>query len=148
MGLSCVYPLIVMPGPAANIHALHPGPAKTWMAGTSPAMTRAKCIACEANSGSLHRALVVERVLAIFDDGCDGVQRVAAISTLHCILQIEILDRNMIVAEFEWAAYRLEVGLFHFLAHAFLVGQVAFDRSDRAVDQSHGIVGLSAVERR
>src|SRR6185369_8999303 len=64
-----------------------------------------------------HRAAVVKAVLVVLDNGRDGVEDVVALSVLHHVLQIEILDRDVVVAELEVAAHGLEVGLLHLLAH-------------------------------
>src|SRR5579864_6630397 len=60
------------------------------------------------NRRSLHRTLVVEFVLVVLDDERDGMQLVAAVGGLGGVLQVEILDRDVVVAEPEIAAYRLE----------------------------------------
>src|SRR5665647_1391965 len=62
--------------------------------------------------GSLHRALVVEVILAVLDDGGDGLEHEVALGVLDHVLQVEVLDRHMVVAELEIAAHRLAVGLF------------------------------------
>src|SRR6266403_4102742 len=62
---------------------------------------------------SLHRTFVVKAVLVVFDDGGDGFQRELAVGILHHVLQIEILDRDVVVAVFERAAQRLEIRLLH-----------------------------------
>src|ERR1700735_4937658 len=61
----------------------------------------------------LHRALIVEFVLVVLDDQRHGVKRVAAVGAFLRVLQIEILNRDVIVAELEVAAHRLEIGLLH-----------------------------------
>src|SRR5262245_20427923 len=48
----------------------------------------------------LHRALVVELVLAVLDDGRDSLERQVAVRVLHHVLEIEILDREVVVAVF------------------------------------------------
>src|SRR5579862_3816358 len=93
-----------------------------------------------------HWALSVIRVLVVLDDRREGVQRVAAIVILPRFLKVEILDGQVIVAELEAAAHRLEIGLFHLLAHAFLVAQVAVHGGDRVVEQCHGVVGIRPIE--
>ena len=96
----------------------------------------------------LHRALVVELVLAVLDDGGDGLEREVAVSVLDHVLQIEILYREVVVAVFVRPAHGGIVGLAHFRAHAVLVGEIAAHRLDRAVDQQRRVVSLRAVERR
>src|ERR1700722_4749063 len=92
-------------------------------------------------------ATVVERVLIVLEDGGHGLEHVV-VALFHQILQVEILDRNMVVAELEVAAQRLEVGLFHRLAQSFFVRQIAMDGGHRAVEQRRCVVGLGAVIRR
>src|ERR1700722_14114165 len=53
--------------------------------------------------GLFHRAFVVEVILIVLDDASDGLERERAIGILHHILQIEILDRDVVVAVFEGA---------------------------------------------
>src|SRR4051812_13515760 len=52
----------------------------------------------------LHRALVVEAVLVVLDDGRHRLQRQLAFGILDHVLQVEILDRDVVVAIFERAA--------------------------------------------
>ena len=80
--------------------------------------------------------LVVEAVLDVLEMVGDGVEDIVALRILHDVLQIEVLDRDMVVAELEVAAHRLEVGLLHLLAHLVFFGKVAFHRTDCAVDQA------------
>ena len=47
----------------------------------------------------------MEFVLVVLDDERDGVQRVAAVGGLVGVLQVEILDRDVVVAELEAAAF-------------------------------------------
>src|SRR6476646_7072846 len=67
-------------------------------------------------AGSLHRAFVVELILAVLDDGGDGLEHVV-VALFHHVLQIEVLDRDVVVAELESAAHRLEVGFLQRLLH-------------------------------
>src|SRR6185369_9292501 len=46
---------------------------------------------------SLHLAFVVETVLVILDDGGDRFQRQLTIGIFHHVLQIEVLDRDVII---------------------------------------------------
>src|SRR5262245_21939737 len=46
----------------------------------------------------LHRALVVEGVLIVLDDHGDSLEREGPVSRFDHVLQIEILDREMVVA--------------------------------------------------
>src|SRR5882757_4229976 len=62
---------------------------------------------------SLHRAFVVEVILAVLDDGGYRLKRELALGVLYHILQVKVLDRNVVVAVFERATQRLEVGLLH-----------------------------------
>ena len=56
---------------------------------------------------SLHRALVVELVLVVLDDGRNRLQHVF-VAMLYRFLQIEALNGNVVVAVFEVAAHRLK----------------------------------------
>src|SRR5579884_3369963 len=47
---------------------------------------------------SLHRTLIVESILVVLDDQRDGVERVAAVRVLGGVLQVEILNRNVVIA--------------------------------------------------
>src|SRR5688572_21411770 len=49
-------------------------------------------------SSPLHRTARVELVLAVLDDGRDGLEREVALGVLHHVLQIEVLDREVVVA--------------------------------------------------
>src|SRR4030088_593920 len=50
---------------------------------------------------SLHRAFVVEAILTVLDDGGHGFQRETAVGILYHVLQVEVLDRDVVVTEFE-----------------------------------------------
>src|SRR3954468_7083487 len=97
---------------------------------------------------SLHLAFVVEAILVVLDNSGNGFQRKLAIGVLHHVLQIEVLDRDMVLAVFERAAHRLEIRLLHLGAHCVLLGGVAVHRRHGAVDQLRGIIGLRAVKAR
>ena len=90
----------------------------------------------------LYWALIVESVLAVFNDGGNRFEHVA-VPILYRFLQVEILDRNMIVAEAEFAANEIEIGFFHGLARCLLVGKIALRRDHSRVDQHCGVVSLS-----
>src|SRR5438067_11303360 len=62
---------------------------------TPPLVARAPISA--SLSLPLHRAPIVEPVLAVLQDGGDGLQAVGAVGILHRLLQIEVLDREMVV---------------------------------------------------
>src|SRR4051795_1372332 len=83
----------------------------------------------------LHRALVVEAVLVVLDDGGHRFQRELALGILDHVLEVEILHRDVVVAVFVRAADRLEVHLLHRGLHLVLLGHVALDRLHRAVDE-------------
>src|SRR5205823_9717220 len=70
----------------------------------------------------LHRALVMEAVLIVLDDGGHRFQRKLALGVLDHVLQVEILDRDVVVAIFEGSAHRLEAGLLHRRLHLVLLG--------------------------
>src|SRR5579862_176049 len=61
----------------------------------------------ECNS-LLHRALIVESVLAVFNNRGDRFEHIR-IPILHRFLQVEVLNRDMIIAEPKLAAHRVEV---------------------------------------
>src|SRR5271170_2074118 len=60
------------------------------------------------NPCSFHRTSIVIAILIVLDDGGDRLERQSAVSVLHHILQIEILDRDVVVPVSERAAHRLE----------------------------------------
>src|SRR6185369_15989052 len=74
---------------------------------------------------SLHRAFVVEAILVVLDDGGHRLERELAVSVLDDVLQVEVLDRDMVLAVFERTAHRFEVGLLHFGLHLVLLRRVA-----------------------
>src|SRR4051812_35013301 len=84
------------------------------------ANSRPFCPLARNSFRSFHRALVVEAVLVVLDDGGNRLQRELAVGVLDHILQVEILDRDVVVAIFESAAQRLEVGLLHLGFHRVL----------------------------
>src|SRR5262249_41785091 len=94
---------------------------------------------CPANAadrlpGSVrHLALLPVLVLVVLDDGGNGLEPVL-VAFLHCLLEIEVLDRDMVRAEFEVAAHRLEVGLFRRASHFVLLAESALDGTDHAVE--------------
>src|ERR1700687_696216 len=59
--------------------------------------------------------------------------------------QVEILDRIAVGVELESAAQRGEGGLLQRRRDRFLVGKVALDRPDGAVDQHGRIIGLEGI---
>src|SRR3984893_14827867 len=54
----------------------------------------------------LHRTFVVMLVLAVLDDGGDSLEGEHAVAVLDHVLQIEILDREVVVAVLVRAAHR------------------------------------------
>src|SRR5262249_50923660 len=56
-------------------------------------------------SSPFHGTFVVEAVLTVLDDGRDGLEPQGAVGVLHRLLQIEILDREMVVAVLVGAAH-------------------------------------------
>src|SRR6185369_7766511 len=46
---------------------------------------------------SLHRALARLRVLPVLDGGLDGLERQHAVGILHRFLNVEVLDRELVV---------------------------------------------------
>src|SRR5262245_5615718 len=73
---------------------------------TAAARTRYRRVG--SPSRSLHRALVVKAILIVLDDGGDGLECVIAFLIFDRLLQIEILDREVIIPIFEIAAHRFE----------------------------------------
>src|SRR4249919_3021424 len=71
-----------------------------------------------------HRALLVIAILVVLDDPGDGAQRVLALRVLGGLLQVEALDREMIVAVAIRPAHRGVARLAHGVAHRVLPGQV------------------------
>src|SRR5262249_49896932 len=92
----------------------------------------------------LHRALVVVLVLAVLDDGRRRLERQVAVSILHHVLQVEVLDRHAIVAVLVRPAHRRVVRLAHLVAHRVLLARIALHGDHRAVDEVGGVVALGA----
>src|SRR5262249_26313059 len=106
---------------------------------TSADMTNSEGSPYRTNS-SLHRTLVMEAVLIVLDDRGDGLEHRRAVGSFDDVLQIEILDREVVVAVAERATNRRKVGLLHRLDHISLLGDVALDGRNRAVDEERGII--------
>src|SRR6266852_2214662 len=128
---------------------------KTWMAGTSPAMTwrgrpyhPSSVVSLPSSDSPLHRALVVEPVLAVLDDGGHGLEGEIAFRVLHHVLKIEILDREVVVAVLVGTAHRGVIGLAHLGAHGVLLAEVPVHGHHRAVEEVSRVIGLRAVEGR
>src|SRR5258708_1811824 len=77
---------------------------------------------------SLHRAFFSERIHRILYGRGDRLDRHHAAGILDRFLDVEILDREVVVAVLEAAAQRLEVGLLHLAADLVLVRRVALQR--------------------
>src|SRR5580704_15188324 len=86
---------------------------------STPDQVRGRLFRDHALLPQFHRATVVEAVLVVLDDGGDGLEHVLVALFDH-VLQIKVLDWDVVVAEFEIAAHRLEVGLFHRLSDVVL----------------------------
>src|SRR5882724_5411180 len=71
----------------------------------------------------LHRALVVKLVLAVLDDGRDCFQRQVAFGVLYYVLQVEVLDREVVVAVLVRPAHGLVIGLAHLRTHHILLAE-------------------------
>ena len=56
---------------------------------------------------SLHRTLRVIYVLIVLNDQPDGVKRVTAVGVFACFCLVEVLDRQVIIIEFEVIAHGL-----------------------------------------
>src|ERR1700719_1077023 len=91
---------------------------------SEPADPRRAVIECLR---SLHRALVVEAVLRVLEDGGNRLQTEAAIRLLDGLLQVELLEREVMVAVFIRAAHRRKADLLHRLAHGVLLAEIAVD---------------------
>src|SRR4030095_3525656 len=65
----------------------------------------------------LHAAAIVIAILEILHCQCDRLEPDGAICILHRILQIEALDREVIVAISERSAHGCEVRFAHCIAH-------------------------------
>src|ERR1043166_5556145 len=102
-------------------------------------------VVCPPSSALLHLAVLRVGVLVIREHLLGDLGLELAVLALRHLDQIEVLDGIMIVAEFEIAAQRLEVGLLERGAQRVLVGEVAFDGRDRAVDQLRRVIGLERV---
>src|SRR5438132_12030922 len=61
------------------------------------------------SQASLHRALLVVRILGVLHGGGDGLHRHHAVGVLHRFLDVEVLDREVVGVVLEVAAQRLEV---------------------------------------
>src|SRR5882672_100185 len=84
--------------------------------------------------GSLHRALTVEGILVVLDDRGDGLEYELAFGVLDHVLEIEGLDREVVVAELEVAAHRLEVGFFQRFLQRIFIRDVALGGVERRGD--------------
>src|SRR5882724_10271893 len=62
-----------------------------------------------AEFSSLHRALAVKLVLAVLDDRRHRLEREVAFAVLHHVLQVEVLDREVVVAVLVRPAHRFVV---------------------------------------
>src|SRR5215831_9935414 len=76
----------------------------------------------------LHRATIVELVLIVLDYGRHRLERQVALGVLDHVLQVEVLDREVVVAILVRPAHRFVVGLAHLGAHRVLLAEVALDR--------------------
>src|SRR4029450_7698722 len=77
--------------------------------------TGARCRApvIAERAGSLHRALLIVRILAVLHGRGDGLHRHHAFGILDRFLDVEVLDRELVGVVLEAPAQRLEVGLLH-----------------------------------
>ncbi len=85
-------------------------------------------------------------VLVILQDRCHRFDLVTAVGFLDDLMQIEILDREVVVAVAVRSADRSIIGFLHRRAQTVLIGQIAFDGDDGAVDEIRRIVGLRGIE--
>ena len=79
--------------------------------------------------GARKFAPVTIRILVILDDGGDGLEHVI-VALLHRALQVEVLDREMVVPVFEAAPHRLEIGFLQCSFNLFLVAEIALQGVD------------------
>src|SRR5258705_11598892 len=91
------------------------------------------------------RAFLGVTVAIIFEYLLDDLGLEFPIGALGDLGQLEILDRIAVGIELEAAAQRGEVGLLESGGRRILVGEVALDRLDGAVDQHRRIIGLEGV---
>src|SRR5258707_2425786 len=91
------------------------------------------------------RAFLGVTVAVIFEYLLDNLGLEFAIGAFGDLGQVEILDRIAVGIELEPAAQRSEVGLLQCSGPGFIVGEVAFDRLDGAVDQHRSIISLEGV---
>ncbi len=103
---------------------------------TASARSHSRCGA----STLFHRALVVEKILIVLQDGGHCLENDVAVRILDRHLQVEILDRDVIVAEFDGAPHRRNTGLLHVSAHVLLPGQIAAYRLHRRIDERDRII--------
>src|ERR1700674_152123 len=105
-------------------------------------------LAPRPGTSSFHRAILDVRVGIVLEHLLDDLGLELAVGAFGDLDQVEVLDRIVIGVEPEAAAQRLEVGLLQRNAQRVLVGEVALDGADRAVDQQRGVIGLECIARR
>src|SRR6185369_7203560 len=95
-----------------------------------------------------HLALLRIRVAAIPQDRfAERLVDQAALPVAAHRAHIVVLDRVLVVVEFEGSAHRVESGGPQRAPHGFLVLQISLDVAYRGVDELGGIVALRRVER-
>src|SRR5688572_33445407 len=103
------------------------------LVGVMPALT--------ARPGHLfHLAVVAIGVGTVVQDRADRLVHQAAGSVLADELQVVVLDRELVAAELEVAAYALEVGGLERRAQRLLVLDASLHLAHRRVDEQRGVV--------
>jgi len=92
----------------------------------------------------LHAALGGVAILVILQCDAYGLQ-LELIAVLDRFLQIEILNREVVVAVFVGPAHRREIRFAHRMADRVLLREVAVDRLHRAVDQKRCVIRTRGV---
>src|SRR5919198_944114 len=90
---------------------------------------------------------MVTILVVLQGQGC-GFERVRAALIFNCFLQIEVLDRKVIVAVLIRTANRLIVGLTQRASNSILLGEVSGNCVYTAVDEHGRVIGLGRVEGR
>src|ERR1700687_1344276 len=90
-------------------------------------------------------AILGVTVAIILEHLLDNLGLEFAIGTFGDLGQVEILNRIAVGIKLETAAQRREVGLFQGRRHGLLVGKVALDRLDGAINQHRRVIGLEGV---
>src|SRR5262245_24304702 len=93
-----------------------------------------------------HFALLPVLVLIVLHDRRDGLQTIF-VAVLHCLLKIEVLDRDVIGPELEVSAHRLEIGLLRGAAHLVLLAEIAVEIGRASCRERVYIWGVEVSQR-